>query len=37
MTTTLINGLRTRDGQFGLATMCAAGGQGMALVIERLS
>lgn len=37
MTTTLINGLRVRNGQFGLATMCTAGGQGMAMVIERLS
>ncbi|RIJ71332.1 acetyl-CoA C-acetyltransferase [Nakamurella silvestris] len=37
MTTTLINGLRFRDGQFGLETMCTAGGQGMAMVVERLS
>jgi acetyl-CoA C-acetyltransferase len=37
LTTTLINGLRFRDGQTGLVTMCAAGGQGMALVLERLS
>jgi acetyl-CoA C-acetyltransferase len=37
MTTTLLNGLRFRDGQFGLETMCTAGGQGMALIIERLS
>jgi acetyl-CoA C-acetyltransferase len=37
MTTTLINALRTRDKQLGLATMCAAGGQGMAMVLERLS
>ncbi|MFC4999255.1 acetyl-CoA C-acetyltransferase [Dactylosporangium cerinum] len=36
MTTTLINGLRARDGQLGLETMCTAGGQGMAMVIERL-
>jgi len=35
--TTLINGLRVRNGQFGLETMCAAGGQGMAMVLERLS
>jgi acetyl-CoA C-acetyltransferase len=35
--TTLINGLRARDGQLGLSTMCAAGGQGMAMVLERLS
>jgi acetyl-CoA C-acetyltransferase len=37
MTTTLINGLRFRDAQTGLVTMCAAGGQGMALILERLS
>ncbi len=37
MTTTLINGLRARDGQFGLVTMCTAGGQGMAMIVERLS
>jgi acetyl-CoA C-acetyltransferase len=37
ITTTLLNGLRTRDGQFGLETMCVGGGQGMAMVIERLN
>jgi acetyl-CoA C-acetyltransferase len=37
MTSTLINGLRERDGQTGLITMCVGGGQGMALVLERLS
>jgi acetyl-CoA C-acetyltransferase len=35
--TTLINNLRTKDGQWGLETMCAAGGMAMATVIERLS
>jgi acetyl-CoA C-acetyltransferase len=35
--TTLINGLQSRDGQFGLETMCVAGGQGMAIIYERLS
>ncbi|HSO63524.1 MAG TPA: acetyl-CoA C-acetyltransferase [Ornithinibacter sp.] len=35
--TTLINGLQTRDGQFGLETMCVGGGQGMAIIVERLS
>ena len=34
---TLINGLKHRDKQLGLETMCVAGGQGMAMVIERLS
>ncbi|MFC5993876.1 acetyl-CoA C-acetyltransferase [Pseudonocardia hispaniensis] len=37
ISTTLINGLRTRDKQIGLETMCVGGGQGMAMVIERLS
>ena len=37
LTVTLLNGLRTRDGSIGLETMCAAGGQGMAMVLERLS
>jgi acetyl-CoA C-acetyltransferase len=37
LATTLIHGLQERDAQFGLETMCAAGGQGMAMVIERLS
>jgi acetyl-CoA C-acetyltransferase len=35
--TTLINGLRTRDEQYGLETMCVGGGQGMAMILERLS
>ena len=37
LTTTLLNGLRERDGRFGLATLCVGGGQGMALIIERMS
>jgi acetyl-CoA C-acetyltransferase len=37
LTVTLLNGLRTRDANIGLETMCAAGGQGMAMVLERLS
>lgn len=37
MTTTLINGLRERDGTLGLATLCVGGGQGMALIIERMN
>jgi acetyl-CoA C-acetyltransferase len=36
ITATLLNGLQARDGQFGLETMCVGGGQGMAMVIERL-
>jgi len=35
--TTLINGLQDSDKQFGLETMCVGGGQGMAMIIERLS
>jgi acetyl-CoA C-acetyltransferase len=37
ISTTLINALQTRDAQFGLETMCVGGGQGMAMVLERLS
>ncbi|MCP9944059.1 acetyl-CoA C-acetyltransferase [Streptomyces somaliensis] len=37
ITTTLINSLQYHDKQFGLETMCIGGGQGMAMVIERLS
>ncbi|AWW39208.1 acetyl-CoA acetyltransferase [Streptomyces sp. AS58] len=37
ITGTLINSLRWHDKQFGLETMCVGGGQGMAMVIERLS
>ncbi len=37
ITTTLLNGMRSRDAQFGLETMCVAGGQGMAMIVERLS
>ena len=33
--TTLCNELARRDGQFGLMTVCAAGGMGHAMVIER--
>ncbi|MGB3594773.1 MAG: acetyl-CoA C-acetyltransferase [Ornithinimicrobium sp.] len=36
ISTTLLNALRVRDGQFGLETMCVGGGQGMAMVLERL-
>jgi acetyl-CoA C-acetyltransferase len=35
--TTLINDLQTLDKAWGLETMCVGGGQGMAMVIERLS
>ncbi|PSK96103.1 acetyl-CoA C-acetyltransferase [Haloactinopolyspora alba] len=34
--TTLLNGLRSRDATVGLETMCVGGGQGMAVLIERL-
>lgn len=37
ITTTLINNLSTYDKTFGLETMCVGGGQGMAMVLERLS
>ncbi|MHA7648434.1 acetyl-CoA C-acetyltransferase [Mycobacterium sp. ML4] len=37
ITATLLNNLTTHDKTFGLETMCVGGGQGMAMVIERLS
>ena len=37
ITSTLINSLRFHDKRFGLETMCVGGGQGMALILERLS
>ena len=35
--TTLLNGLEDRDKRYGLETMCVGGGQGMAMIVERLS
>ena len=35
ITTTLLNELRRRGQQFGLMTVCAAGGMGFAMVVER--
>jgi acetyl-CoA C-acetyltransferase len=37
ITTTLINSLQWHDKQIGLESMCVGGGQGMAMIIERLS
>jgi acetyl-CoA C-acetyltransferase len=37
ITTTLINSLQFHDKHYGLETMCVGGGQGMAMVLERLS
>jgi acetyl-CoA C-acetyltransferase len=34
--TTLLNGLQSTGGTIGLETMCVGGGQGMAVVLERL-
>ena len=34
---TLLNDLRTRDQGIGLETMCVGGGQGMAMIVERVS
>ncbi|PRW64926.1 acetyl-CoA C-acetyltransferase [Actinopolyspora mortivallis] len=36
ITTTLLNSLSFHDKRFGLETMCVGGGQGMAMVLERL-
>jgi len=35
--TTLLNDLETLDQTYGIESMCAAGGQGMAMLVERLS
>ncbi|HIW68967.1 MAG TPA: acetyl-CoA C-acetyltransferase [Candidatus Dietzia merdigallinarum] len=37
ITASLINNLQAEDKQFGVETMCVGGGQGMAMVLERLS
>ena len=34
--TTLLNGLEDADAKYGLETMCVGGGQGMAMIVERL-
>ena len=34
---TLLNDLETMDRTIGLETMCVGGGQGMAMIVERLS
>ena len=34
--TTLLNGLKTADVTLGLESMCVGGGQGMAMIVERL-
>jgi len=36
ITSTLLNGLAVTGGRYGLETMCVGGGQGMAMVVERL-
>lgn len=36
ITGTLLNGLQHTGGRYGLETMCVGGGQGMAMIIERL-
>ncbi len=33
---TLLNGLEDADGEIGLETMCVGGGQGMAMIVQRL-
>ena len=37
ITTTLLNGLQTLDKEWGLETMCVGGGQGMAMIVQRLA
>jgi len=36
VTTTLVNEMRRRDAELGLLTVCAAGGLGVAMVVERV-
>jgi acetyl-CoA C-acetyltransferase len=36
ITGTLLNGLQHTDGTYGIEAMCVGGGQGMAMVVERL-
>ncbi len=36
ITSTLLNSLQFHDKTFGLETMCVGGGQGMAMIVERL-
>jgi acetyl-CoA C-acetyltransferase len=35
--TTLLNALEDTDKTIGLESMCVGGGQGMAMIVERLS
>ena len=35
--TTLLNAMQLRDVRFGLETMCVGGGQGMAIILERVT
>lgn len=37
ITTTLLNAMVEKDAQFGMESMCVGGGQGMAMILERLS
>jgi len=37
ITTTLLNSLQFHDKTLGLETMCVGGGQGMAMILERLA
>jgi acetyl-CoA C-acetyltransferase len=34
--TTLLNSLEDSERRFGMETMCVGGGQGMAMIVERL-
>ena len=35
--TTLLNGLEDSDSTIGMESMCVGGGQGMAMIVERLN
>jgi acetyl-CoA C-acetyltransferase len=35
--TTLLNGLDALDGEYGIESMCVAGGMGQAMLVQRLN
>ena len=35
--TTLLNGLEDGNARYGMESMCVGGGQGMAMIVERLT
>jgi acetyl-CoA C-acetyltransferase len=33
----MVNGIEEREGRYGIESMCVGGGQGQAMVVERLA